>query len=369
MDPRRGTANVLETEIRGRRYSVPGITIVGSGRHFPGRPITNDELSKVMDTSDEWIRPRSGIEQRHYVAEGEGVSDLAVVAAEKAIASAELDKSEIDYVIFATMTPEHAFPGSGALLVAKLGIPGVPALDIRQQCAAMTFGLEVADGLVASGAAKTVLLIGAEAHAGFMPYAWDVLLGESDRKPTEEEYAFATKHRGTAVLFGDGAGALVLRRSDTPGGGLIASVNHTDGRAVDQIWVPGGMFTKRHYWNASIDSHVPTMKGRELFKSAVTLLPKAVREVCEKAGVTLDEIDWFIAHQANDRINASVRQSLGVPAEKVPSNIAKYGNTSAATIPILVDEMMRDGRLRRGQLVCFLALGAGLNWGSVLMRI
>lgn len=347
---------------------MPGITIVGSGRHVPGRPITNDELSKVMDTSDAWIRPRSGIEQRHYVAEGEGVSDLAVIAAQQALESAELDKSEIDYIVFATMTPEHAFPGSGALLGAKLGIPGVPALDIRQQCAAMTFALQVADGLCAGGAANNILLVGAEAHAGFMPYAWDVLLGETDRTPTEEEYAFATKHRGTAVLFGDGAGALVLRRSDRDGAGFLAAANHSDGRAVDQIWVPGGMFTKRHYWNASIDSHVPTMKGKELFKSAVTLLPKAVREVCEKGGVGLGEIDWFIAHQANDRINASVRQALGVGPEKVPSNIAKYGNTSAATIPILVDEMMRDGRLRRGQLVCFLALGAGLNWGSVLLR-
>ncbi|AKF10039.1 3-oxoacyl-ACP synthase III family protein [Sandaracinus amylolyticus] len=346
---------------------MPGITIVGSGRHVPGRPIKNDELARVMDTSDEWIKPRSGIEQRHYVAEGEGVSDLAVVAAEKAIERARIDKREIDYVIFATMTPEHAFPGSGALLGAKLGIPGVPALDIRQQCAAMPFGMQLADGLVASGAAKTILLVGAEAHAGFMPYAWDALLG--DTKPTPEEYEFATKHRGIAVLFGDGAGALVLRKSDRPGHGFIGAVNHSDGRAADQIWVPGGMFTRRHYWDASIDSHIPTMKGKDLFKSAVTLLPKVVHEVCDKHDVKLEDIDWFVAHQANDRINASVRQALGIAPDKVPSNIARYGNTSAGTIPILVDEMMRDGRLEPGQLVCFLALGAGLNWGSVLMRI
>ncbi len=348
---------------------MPGITIVGSGRHVPGTPILNDQLSKVMDTSDEWIRPRSGIEQRHYVAEGEGVSDLAVPAAQKALESAGVDKSEIDYVIFATMTPEHVFPGSGALFGAKLGIPGVPALDIRQQCAAMPFSFQLADGLIGAGAARTVLVVGAEAHAGFMPYAWDVLLGESDREFSDEEKDFATKHRGTAVLFGDGAGALVVRKSEKAGHGFLGAANHSDGRAADQIWVPGGMFTKRHYWGASVDSHVPAMKGKDLFKSAVTLLPRAVREVCEKAGVTLDDIDWFIAHQANDRINASVRQSLGVPVEKVPSNIAKYGNTSAATIPILVDEMRRDGRLLPGQLVCFLALGAGLNWGAALMRI
>lgn len=346
---------------------MPGITIVGSGRYVPGRPVKNDELARVMDTSDEWIKPRSGIEQRHYVAEGEGVSDLAVVAAEQAIESAGIDKREIDYVIFATMTPEHVFPGSGALLGAKLGIPGVPALDIRQQCAAIPFGLQLADGLVQSGAAKTVLLIGAEAHAGFMPYAWDALFGEG--KPTPEEYEFATKHRGIAVLFGDGAGALVLRKSEVEGHGLLGAANHSDGRGADQIWVPGGMFTRRHYWDASDDSHIPTMKGKDLFKSAVTLLPKAVHEVCDKCRVRLEDIDWFVAHQANDRINASVRQSLGVPPEKVPSNIARYGNTSAGTIPILVDEMLRDGRLERGQLVCFLALGAGLNWGSVLLRL
>ncbi len=348
---------------------MPGITIVGSGRHVPGKPITNDELSKVMETDDAWIRPRSGIAQRHYVAAGEGVSDLGVVAARQALESAGLTPQDVDYIVFATMTPEHAFPGSGALLGAKLGIPGVPALDIRQQCAAMPFAMQVADGLVASGAARTILLVGAEAHAGFMPYAWDVLLGESERTPTPEEFEFATRHRGISVLFGDGAGALVLRASETPGHGFIAAQNHSDGRGMDQIYVPGGMFTQRHYWDAGHDSHIPTMKGKELFKSAVTLLPRAVRQVCEKAGVTLEEVDWFVAHQANDRINASVRQSLGVPEAKVPSNIEKYGNTSAATIPILVDEMRRDGRLQPGQLVCFLALGAGLNWGSVLMRL
>ena len=349
---------------------MPGITIIGTGRHVPGRPIKNDELSRVMETSDEWIRPRSGIEQRHFVSEGEGVSDMAAIAAEKALADANVAKEEVDYVIFGTMTPEHVFPGSGALLGAKLGIPGVPALDIRQQCAAMPFGLQLADGLVASGAARTVLLIGAEAHAGFMPWDWEVLADDTgEKKPSPEQYEFASKHRGTAVLFGDGAGALVLRKSDRDGHGLLAAATHSDGRAMDQIWIPGGMFTRRHYWTASVDSHIPTMKGKELFKSAVTLLPKVVREVCAKAGVTLEQIDWFVAHQANDRINASVRDSLKIPPEKVPSNIARYGNTSAGTIPILLDELIRDGKVQKGQLICFLALGAGLNWGAAVMRI
>ncbi len=347
---------------------MPGITIVGSGRHTPSQVVANDELSVVMDTSDEWIRPRSGIEQRHFAAPGEGVSDLAVVAARKAVESAAIDAAEIDYIVFATMTPEHAFPGSGALLGAKLGIPGVPALDIRQQCAAMTFGMQIADSLVEGHAARTVLLVGAEAHAGFMPWDWDVLEGRRD-KPSDESYALATKHRGMAVLFGDGAGALVMRRADKPGHGLLSAVNRSDGRAHHHLLVPGGMFTRRHYWSADLDSHIPSMRGKDLFKSAVTLLPKVVREACEKAGVTLEQVDWFVAHQANDRINASVREALGQPESKVPSNIAKYGNTSAATIPILLDEMRRDGRAREGQLLCFLALGAGLNWGAVILRL
>lgn len=347
---------------------MPGITIIGSGRHTPELCVKNDELAKVMETNDEWIRPRSGIAQRHFVAAGEGTSDLAVVAARKAVEAAKIDAAEIDYIICASMTPEHAFPGSGALLGAKLGIPGVPALDVRQQCAAMPFSMQIADGLVASGAAKTVLLVGAEAHAGFMPWDWDVLEGRKEA-PSEESYAFATKHRGMAVLFGDGAGAFVMRKSEVEGHGLMVAVNHSDGRAVDQLYVPGGMFTRRHYWTADIDSHIPSMKGKDLFKSAVTLLPRVVRECCEKAGVTLDQIDWFVAHQANDRINASVRQALKQPESKVPSNIERYGNTSAATIPILLDEMIRDGRAQPGQLLCFLALGAGLNWGAALMRL
>ena len=348
---------------------MPGITIVGTGRHVPGTPVPNDQLSRVMDTSDAWIRPRSGIGQRHYAADGEGASDLAVPAAQKAIEAAGIDKSEVDYVIFATMTPEHVFPGSGALLGKKLDIPGVPALDIRQQCAAIPFGLQLADGLLATGAASTILLVGAEAHAGFMPWPWDVLMGETDRKPTPEEWDFASKHRGTAVLFGDGAGALVLKKSTTPGHGLLGALTRTDGRGADQIWVPGGMFNQRHYWGASIDSHVPAMKGKELFKSAVTLLPRVVRDLCAKHQVALSDVDWFIAHQANDRIDASVRQSLGIPEEKVPSNIERYGNTSAGTIPILLDELVRDGKVKPGQLLCFLALGAGLNWGAALLRL
>lgn len=352
---------------------MPGITIVGSGRYAPGEPITNDDLARVMDTEDGWIRQRTGIRQRHFTPEGVGVSDLATEAAKRAIESAKIDASEIDYIIFATMTPDHVFPGSGGLLGAKLGIPGVPALDIRQQCAAMPFAFQVADGLIASGAAETILVVGAEAHAGFMPWRdWDVLEGKSDRVVSTEDRERATRHRALAILFGDGAGALIMRRSKVSGHGLIGVEIHSDGRDAKQIYIEGGGFRKRPYWSPEMfasEEHIPSMQGKELFKNAVTKLPRVVRSLCEKHNVSLSEIDWFIAHQANERINEVVRTTLGVPTEKVPSNIARYGNTSGGTIPILLDELMREGRVKQGDLLCFLALGAGLHWGAVLMRL
>ncbi len=349
-----------------------GITIIGTGHHVPGEPIPNDALSRVMDTSDEWIRPRTGIAQRHFVAEGEGVSDLGLIASQRALKNARLDPEDVDFIVFATMTPEFIFPGSGGLLGAKLGIPRVPALDIRQQCAAMPFGLQVANGLIETGAAKTILLVGADAHAGFMPWDdWEVLSGESDEPVSEEAFDRGTRHRGLAVLFGDGAAAMVLRRAEPPRGFLGAEL-HTDGRLYDRIYIPSGGFRSRPYFTPEMferEEHIPRMQGRDLFKVAVTELSRCVRSLCEKTDVGLDEIDWFLAHQANDRINNAVRQALRVPEEKVPSNIARFGNTSAATIGILLDELRRDDKVREGQLVCFFALGSGLNWGATLMRL
>jgi len=353
---------------------MPGITIIGSGSHAPGIPVPNEALGRVMETDDEWIFKRTGIRQRHFAPEGTGCSDLALIAAQRALESAGVPASEIDYIVFATMTPDHVFPGSGGLLGAKLGISGVPALDIRQQCAAMPFAFQVSDGLVASGAAKTVLVVGAEAHAGFMPWDdWDVLLGEADASKVKPEARDrATRHRALAILFGDGAGALVMRKSEVPGHGLIGAKIHTDGHAAKHIYIEGGGFRRRPYWTREMfdaEEHIPRMAGKELFKTAVTRLPQVVRALCAEHHTALGDVDWFIAHQANDRINQSVREALGVPAEKVPSNIARYGNTSGATIPILVDELLRGGKVKKGDLLCFLALGAGLHWGSVLMRL
>lgn len=349
------------------------ITIVGTGSYAPGDPVTNDDLAKVMDTNDAWIRQRTGIAQRHFARPGQGVSDLGTRAAERALRNAGVAAEEVDYIVFATMTPDYTFPGSGGIVGANLGIPGVPALDIRQQCAAVPFGLQVSQGLLAGGMARTILLVGADTHAGFMPWVdWDVVRGESDRPVSPENYARATEHRGIGVVFGDAGGALVLRGTDAPRRGLLAVANHTDGRHAEQIHIRGGGFRNHPSFDAAQAErmeHVPRMNGREVFKHAVTKLPKIVTRLCDEAGVSYEDVDLFVAHQANDRINAAVRESLKIPEDRVPSNIANYGNTSAATIPLLLDELRAEGRAKEGDLLCFFALGAGLNWGAALMRL
>jgi 3-oxoacyl-[acyl-carrier-protein] synthase-3 len=349
----------------------PGFEIIGTGHYVPGPPVTNADLSRVMDTSDEWIFKRSGIRQRHYAPEGIGASDLGTEAAKKAIEAARISPKEIDYIIFATMTPDYVFPGSAALVGAKLGIEGVPGLDISQQCGAMLFGVQLVDSLIRSGNARTILFVGAEAHAGFMPWDdWDVLMGESQREVTPEARERANAHRALAVLFGDGAGALLFRATDRDAG-LRGIKLHTDGRGAKLLYVPGGGFRTRPYWKKDhfdAQAHIPRMDGKELFRFAVTKLPEAARALCTEQGVSIPQIDWFLAHQANQRINDNVREHLGVPPERMPMNIDRFGNTSAATIPILIDEQTRAGKLKKGELNMLLALGAGLHWGCALVR-
>jgi len=348
-----------------------GFEIIGTGHFVPGEPVLNADLARVLDTSDEWIYKRSGIRQRHYAGEGVGASDLAVEAAKRAIEAARIKPRDIDYILFATMTPDYVFPGSGALLGAKLGLEGVPALDIRQQCAAMLYGLQMVDGLIRTGAAKTILFVGAEAHAGFMPWEdWSLLDPKNGRVATPEERERANAHRALAVLFGDGAGALIFRATDRDAG-LKAMKLHSDGRSAELLYVPGGGFRTRPYWKPEMfaaQMHVPRMDGRELFKFAVTKLPETARALCQESEVAIGDIDWFLAHQANLRINEYVREKLGVPAERMPMNIDRFGNTSAGTLPILIDEETRKGNLKRGDLAMILALGAGIHWGCALLR-
>lgn len=351
---------------------MTGVTITGSGHFLPGAPIPNAALSRVMDTDHEWILQRTGIEQRHFCPEGQGVSDLALVAAERALESAGCAAEDVDYILFNTMTPDHVFPGSAPLLARALGCRGVPALDLRTQCAAMIYSFQLADSLLCSGAARRILVVGAEAHAGFMPWRdWDVLEGTAPGPVAQVDFERASRHRSLAIIFGDGAGALLLEKTDAVGAKLLGVDLHSDGQFAEKLFIPAGFRSRPFVSQTTVeeDLWIPRMDGRDVFRQAVTLLPKSVKRVCQRAGVQLSDVDWFIAHQANQRINDAVRERLGVPAEKVPSNIARTGNTSAATIPILVDEMRRDGRLRSGQLVCFLALGAGLHWGSILWRL
>lgn len=348
-----------------------GFELIGTGSYAPGHPVTNDDLARVMHTSDEWIAKRSGIRQRHYAPEGIGASDLACEAAKRALESAKLTPHDIDYVVFATMTPDHIFPGPGALLAHKLGMDGTPALDIRQQCAAMIFGLQVIDGLFKSGVAKTILFVGAEAHAGFMPWKdWSLLEPGCKREASEEEKAACDKHRALAVLFGDGAGALVFRATDRDAG-LVKAKLHTDGSGGGLLFLKAGGFLTRPYLNhAMIDrgDYIPQMDGREVFRYAVTKLPETARALLEDTKTPIERVDWFLAHQANKRINEYIREHLGVPEAKMPMNIDRYGNTSAATIPILVDELTRAGKLKKGELNMLLALGAGIHWGCALVR-
>jgi len=352
---------------------MPGITIIGSGSFAPGEPVKNQALTRVMETDDEWIKRRTGIEQRHFAKDGQGASDIAKVAAERALENAGISASDLDYIIFCTMTPDYIFPGSGGLLGAKLGIPGVPALDIRQQCAAMPFAFQLADGLAATSSNKTILVVGAEAHAGFMPWRdWSFLEEGAEGQASGEVFELASRHRGLTVLFGDGAGALVMRRSTTEGHGLLISEVHTDGNAYDYMYVQAGGFRRRPYFTKEqidAEEHIPSMKGADLFKAAVHRLPEVIRSVCARTNIDPKEIDVFVPHQANDRINQAVAKALGVAEDKVVGNIARYGNTSGGTIPILVDECLRSGRIQKGQLVCFVALGSGLHWGASLMRI
>ncbi|MFO0666471.1 MAG: beta-ketoacyl-ACP synthase III [Polyangiaceae bacterium] len=348
-----------------------GFELIGSGHYVPGPPVTNAQLARVMDTSDEWIYQRSGIRQRHYAPEGVTASEMGAEAAKRALEHAKILPKEVDYVIFASMTPDYQLPGPGGILASRVGLDNVPALDIRQQCGAMLYGIQLVDGLIKSGAAKTILFVGAEAHAGFMPWSdWDVLMGESDREVSKEAREKANAHRALAVLFGDGAGALVFRATDRDAG-LVGSKVHSDGKQAEMLYVPGGGFRTRPHWNDKMfdeQAYVPRMDGKELFKFAVTKLPKAARELCAERNVKLEQIDLFLAHQANKRINEFVREQLGVPAEKMPMNIDRFGNTSAGTIPILIDELNRAGKLQRGQLNMMLALGAGLHWGTALVK-
>lgn len=348
--------------------------IIGSGFVTGQHRVTNADLQKLMDTTDEWVRERTGIEARYFVSDGTTTSDLGTAAAEKALADAGVAKDEVDYVVFATMTPDYYFPGCGGLLQKKLGLRNIPTLDIRQQCTGFIYGLQVADAVIRSGQARTVLLIGAEIHSGFMPWGheqWRYLFGQSDQAPTEQQRAFYSEFRDRAALFGDAAGAVVLRATEEEGRGVLGFALHSDGGGALDLHVPTGGFAYRPYMSEAHlkeTRQMPVMNGRAVFRAAVTRMPAAVAELCAAQGVKIQDIDLLIAHQANLRINEAIQKALGLADDHVYNNIQRYGNTTAATIPIALDECRKAGRVKPGHLLCFVGLGAGLHWGAALMR-
>ena len=347
--------------------------ITGSGIGLPKNVVTNDALAKIMDTSDEWIRTRSGVVERRYADPGEGSAQLGMIAAHGAMDRAGVTPSDIDAVIFATMTPNYYFPGNGPVLQAAMGFPEIPTYDIRQQCSGFLYALDLADTFIQSRKYKRLLVIGADVHTPLMPWhrGWDIALGREDREVTPEEYAFNTKYRDRTVLFGDGAGAVIVEASENGDRGFVASKLFTNGANIGALYMRGGT-AERPFIRAEMIENgdlIPIMEGREVFKQAVSKMPEAVRAVCDAANVNVNDIDVLLIHQANLRIIEGVAKQLALPPEKVPHNIERYGNTTAGTLPILFHECVSDGRIKPGMLICFTALGSGLHWGAALYRM
>lgn len=350
---------------------------LGSGVAVGDLVIDNHRLARVIETSDEWIQERSGVKRRRFVRAGTGSADLGVVAARAALADAGIDAQEIDYVVCATMTPDHYFPGSGTLIQHGLGVTPRPALDLRQQCAGFAYGMQVVDALVRSGVARTVLLVGCDVHTSLMPFSartWAAILAEDEvRIEDPEELAWNNRFRHLLVLFGDAAGAFVFRAHDADDGrGILGAELYGDGGSLDILHVPG-LGSKRR---PMIDQEqllsgdwVPVMDGRQVFKLAVTRMPEVTRSVLQRSGFGLDDLDLLVMHQANLRICEAAQKQLGLPDDKVHNNIQEYGNTTSATLPLAFHEARAAGKAKEGDLVAFAALGAGLHWGAVLMRV
>ncbi|HBL26967.1 MAG TPA: 3-oxoacyl-ACP synthase [Acidobacteria bacterium] len=350
--------------------------LAGSGIAIPPLEVDNHMLSRIIDTNDQWVRERSGVVTRYYVEPGVASSDLAVEASQAALADAGMEADAIDYIVCSTMTPDHYFPGSGTVIQQKLGMKPLPVLDIRQQCAGFAYGLQVVDALIRGGVAKNVLLVGADVHTSLMPFSartFEVLHGRDPGPLSDEDFQWNSRFRHLLVLFGDGAGAMVFKA--VPGEerrGILDHALYGDGGHRDILFVPGGGSQRRPFVSCQMIQDadtVPVMDGKAVFKLAVTRMPEATHTVLQRQGYGTQDLDLLIMHQANLRINEKAQQILGLPNEKVYNNIQKYGNTTSATLPIAFHEARQKGMAPEGALVAFTALGAGLHWGSVLMRV
>lgn len=333
--------------------TTPRARILGLGTYVPARIVTNHDLAEVMETSHEWIVERSGIEQRHWVEPEDGNYTMGVKAARAALADAGIEASEIDCIVYATLSPDYFFPGCGVLVQRELGIGTVPAYDIRQQCSGFLYGLQMADVFIRAGQYKKVLVIGGEVHSRGLDKT--------------------TRGRTVSVLFGDAAGAAVVGVSDDPSRGIITTRMHSEGTDAECLAMQyPGMAAGRDCYvtHEDIDEariH-PNMEGQKVFKNAVKRMPEVINEVLEEQGLTVADIDMLIPHQANLRINEMVAKMLRIDETKVHNNIQKYGNTTAATIPLCLTEARAVGKVKEGDLVCLVGFGSGFTWGSVLMR-
>ncbi|MCT7904780.1 3-oxoacyl-[acyl-carrier-protein] synthase 3 [Candidatus Ornithobacterium hominis] len=331
--------------------------ISGVGHYVPQNVVTNDDLSKIMETNDAWITERTGIKERRHVdpEKKETTSDLGYQAALEAIKDAGVDKTEIDFIIFATLSPDLYFPGSGVLLQQKLELDTIGSLDVRNQCTGFVYALATADAFIKAGKYKNILVVGAEVHS----FALDM----------------TTRGRGVSVIFGDGAGAVVLSASEEANRGIIATNLHSEGKYAEELMMafPG----PKYGWIESLidaaekeNTHLiyPYMNGNFVFKHAVARFSESIVEVLKDSGYTREDLDLFIPHQANLRISQFIQKQLNLPDEKVFNNIQKYGNTTAASIPIALSEAKQQGRVKVNDLVCLTAFGSGFTWGSVLLR-
>ena len=325
--------------------------IAGTGMCVPDRVVTNHDLAKIMDTTDEWIQQRSGIVERRHVSEGETPSDLAVIAAKKAMKAADVKVEDIDLLLVTTLSPEHYFPGTSSFVQRKLGMGTTPAMDIRAQCSGFLYGLSTANALIASGQYKRILMVSVEVHSRALD--------------------FTDRGRDVAVLFGDGAGALVVEASPSKEHGIMNVVLHAEGEHAEKLWVEYPSMARSTHLSADIVNEggaYPKMDGKFVFKNAVVRLPQVVLETLEPLYLKPDDVDLFLFHQANLRINEFVAQSFSLKAEKTPFNINRFGNCSSASIPMLLDEMITTGRVKSGDLMCMAAFGSGFTWGGALIR-
>ena len=321
--------------------------IVGTGVGIPNKILTNHDLEQIVDTTDEWIRTRTGIETRHIVEDGQATSDLCVEAAKNALDDAGLSVEQVDVIIVATISGDVGFPSAACFVQKKLGAVNAYAFDIAAACSGFIYGLDVADSIIAMQKAKTVLVIGGETLSRITDYT----------------------DRATCVLFGDGAGAAVLQPSDG-NRGILATLLKSDGR-LDHLLYMQGLGTKCPPSHQSVDAgaHFIRMAGKEVFKYAVTAMGEAAEQILKLANITVEEVDLLITHQANYRIIDATARRIEVPSEKVFINVNKYGNTSSASIPIALDEARKSGLLKEGQIAVFVAFGAGFTWGAAALRM